>query len=180
MHSQFKEITFKNETEFNEWLEKTTHKKIFLKDKGQDLTRLKRYYSDDASRYQVKKYKKLLLKNEYFKDRKSYEVSIKGKKVFFDIDEIKRLFSNFPHQIDLSKIEPLKGDPSLGKVGLYRVRLDNSIYRIILVGFVFERTFIARDFCFFNYVDDESYKKFLKKVDEGLVVLYPENTDNTR
>ncbi len=40
MESQFKEITFKSETEFNEWLEKTTHKKIFLKDKGQDLMKL--------------------------------------------------------------------------------------------------------------------------------------------
>lgn len=40
MQSQFKEITFKSETEFNEWLEKTTHKKIFLKDKGQDLMKL--------------------------------------------------------------------------------------------------------------------------------------------
>lgn len=40
MQSQFKEITFKSQTEFNEWLEKTTHKKIFLKDKGQDLMKL--------------------------------------------------------------------------------------------------------------------------------------------
>lgn len=40
MQSQFKEITFKSETEFNGWLEKTTHKKIFLKDKGQDLMKL--------------------------------------------------------------------------------------------------------------------------------------------
>lgn len=40
MQSKFKEITFKSETEFNEWLEKTTHKKIFLKDKGQDLMKL--------------------------------------------------------------------------------------------------------------------------------------------
>lgn len=40
MQSQFKEITFKSEKEFNEWLEKTTHKKIFLKDKGQDLMKL--------------------------------------------------------------------------------------------------------------------------------------------
>lgn len=40
MQSQFKEITFKSETEFNEWLEKTTHKKIFFKDKGQDLMKL--------------------------------------------------------------------------------------------------------------------------------------------
>lgn len=40
MQSQFKEITFKSETEFNEWLEKITHKKIFLKDKGQDLMKL--------------------------------------------------------------------------------------------------------------------------------------------
>ena len=40
MQSQFKEITFKSETEFNEWLEKTTQKKIFLKDKGQDLMKL--------------------------------------------------------------------------------------------------------------------------------------------
>ena len=40
MKSQFKEITFKTEREFNEWLEKTTHKKIFLKDKGQDLMKL--------------------------------------------------------------------------------------------------------------------------------------------
>ena len=40
MQSQFKEITFKSETEFNEWLKKITHKKIFLKDKGQDLMKL--------------------------------------------------------------------------------------------------------------------------------------------
>ena len=40
MQSQFKELMFKSETEFNEWLEKTTHKKIFLKDKGQDLMKL--------------------------------------------------------------------------------------------------------------------------------------------
>ena len=40
MQSQFKEITFKSEKEFNEWLEKTTHEKIFLKDKGQDLMKL--------------------------------------------------------------------------------------------------------------------------------------------
>lgn len=40
MQSQFKEITFKSETEFNKWLEKTTHKKIFFKDKGQDLLKI--------------------------------------------------------------------------------------------------------------------------------------------
>ena len=40
MESQFKEITFKSETEFNEWLEKTTYKKIFFKDKGQDLMKI--------------------------------------------------------------------------------------------------------------------------------------------
>lgn len=40
MNSQFKEITFKSEAEFNEWLEKTTYKKIFFKDKGQDLMKI--------------------------------------------------------------------------------------------------------------------------------------------
>ena len=40
MESKFKEITFKTEADFNEWLEKTTFKKIFLKDKGQDLMKL--------------------------------------------------------------------------------------------------------------------------------------------
>lgn len=40
MNSQFKEITFRGEAEFNEWLEKTTYKKIFFKDKGQDLMKI--------------------------------------------------------------------------------------------------------------------------------------------
>lgn len=40
MESQFKEIRFKTEADFKEWLEKTTFKKIFLKDKGQDLMKL--------------------------------------------------------------------------------------------------------------------------------------------
>lgn len=40
MESKFKEITFKSEKEFNKWLEETTAKKIFLKDKGQDLMKI--------------------------------------------------------------------------------------------------------------------------------------------
>lgn len=35
-----KSLPFEVEADFNEWLEKTTFKKIFLKDKGQDLMKL--------------------------------------------------------------------------------------------------------------------------------------------
>jgi hypothetical protein len=40
MQSQFKEKKFESETEFEEWLKKKTHKKIFLKNKGQDKMKI--------------------------------------------------------------------------------------------------------------------------------------------
>lgn len=40
MEAKFKKLTFNSEKEFNEWLDKTTFVKVFLNQKGQDLTKL--------------------------------------------------------------------------------------------------------------------------------------------
>jgi hypothetical protein len=101
--------------------------------------------------------------NEYFRDRSTYHKDDKE----FPVEDVRELFLAIPNTLRLDQIKPIDDNAANFKHGLFRGRVDDSVFRVIFYGKIEDEYFWIDSFSFFNYNDDESYKKYLIRFDNN-------------
>jgi hypothetical protein len=77
------------------------------------------------------------------------------------------LFKRFLQNPDKTKMAPIEPNAACGRLGLFRVRVDNSEFRMIVLGRVEFDDLWLYSFSFFRHDKSNSYNKYLKDVDVG-------------